>query len=109
MSPASISTVSKRLVDRLRGFPVRMKQVLLRELEWLRRFSALRHWVHDDLIFNTGVALATTSSIRTEPGVCPKVEHMEGYFLSPFSLLFFLILQLLLSLSFISPFFSYHT
>ena len=82
-----------------------MKQVLLRELEWLRRFSALRHWVHDDLIFNTGVALATTSSIRIEPGVCPKVEHMEGYFFSPFSLLFFLILQLLLSLSFISPFF----
>jgi hypothetical protein len=61
--PASISTVSKRWVDRLRGFPVRMKQALLRELEWLRRFSALRHWIHDDFIFNTGVALATTSSI----------------------------------------------
>ena len=74
-----------------------MKQALLRELEWLRRLSAVRHWVHDDFIFNTGVALATTSSIRIEPGVCPKVEHMEGYFFSPFSFLFFLILQPLLS------------
>ena len=66
------------------GFPVRIKQALLRELEWLRWFSALHHWVHDDFVFNTGVALATTSSIRVEPGVCPKVEHMEGYFFSPF-------------------------
>ena len=34
-SPASISTISKRQVDRLHRFPVRMKQALLRELEWL--------------------------------------------------------------------------
>ena len=31
------------------GFPVRMKQALLRELEWLGSFSAVRHWVHDVL------------------------------------------------------------
>jgi hypothetical protein len=74
-----------------------MKQVLLRELEWFRRLSAVRHWVHDVLIFNTGVALATTSSIWIVPGVCPKVEYLEGYFFSPFSLFFFLILQPLLS------------
>ena len=34
-SPASISTISKRQVDRLCWFSVRMKQALLRELEWL--------------------------------------------------------------------------
>ena len=62
-SPASISTISKRQVDRLHRFPVRMKQALLRELEWLRRFSAVRHWVHDVFVFNTGVTLVTTSSI----------------------------------------------
>ena len=62
-SPASISTISKRQVDRLCRFPVRMKQALLRELEWLRRFSAVRHWVHDAFVFNTGVTLVTTSSI----------------------------------------------
>ena len=31
------------------GFLVRMKQALLRELEWLGSFSAVRHWVHDVL------------------------------------------------------------
>ena len=82
-----------------------MKQVLLRELEWLRRLSAVRHWVHDVFIFNTGVTLVTTSSIQIEPGVCPKVEHMEGYFFSPFSLQFFLILQPLLSPFIIYSFF----
>jgi hypothetical protein len=87
-SPVSISTISKRQVDRLNRFPVRMKQALLRELEWLRRLSAVRHWVHDVFIFNTGVTLATTSSIRIEPGVCPKVEHMEGYFFPPFFITF---------------------
>ena len=87
-SPTSISTISKRQVDRLHRFPVRMKQALLRELEWLRRFSAVRHWVHDVFVFNTGVTLVTTSSIRIEPGVCPKVEHLEGYFFSPFFITF---------------------
>ena len=41
-------THNERSID-YAGFPVRMKQVLLRELEWLRRFSAVRHWVHDVL------------------------------------------------------------
>lgn len=48
----------------------------------------MRHWVHDVFIFNTGVTLATTSSIRIEPGVCPRVEHMEGYFFPPFFITF---------------------
>ena len=48
-------TRNERSID-YAGFPVRMKQVLLRELEWFRRLGALRHWVHDVLIFNTGLA-----------------------------------------------------
>ena len=48
-------TRNERSID-YPGFPVRMKQVLLRELEWFRRLGALRHWVHDVLIFNTGSA-----------------------------------------------------
>ena len=31
------------------GFPVRLKQALLRELEWLGSFGVVRHWVHDVL------------------------------------------------------------
>ena len=65
-------------------------------LEWLRRFSAVRHWVHD--VFSLQYRwCSSTSRLWIEPGVCPKVEQMEGYFFSPFSLLFFLILQPLLS------------
>ena len=41
-------TRNERSID-YAGFPVRMKQVLLRELEWFRRFSAVHHWVHDVL------------------------------------------------------------
>ena len=42
------TTRNERSID-YAGFPVRTKQVLLRELEWFRRFSAVRHCVHDVL------------------------------------------------------------
>jgi hypothetical protein len=65
-----------------------MKQDLLRELEWLEGLVQCVTGSMTSLFFNTGVTLATTSSIRIVPGVCPKVEHMEGYFFSPFFITF---------------------
>ena len=53
---------NERSIDNA-GFPVRMKQALLRELEWFRRLGALRHWVHDVFVFNTDVIFVTISSI----------------------------------------------
>ena len=105
-SPVSISTSSKRQVDRL---PVpRENETSSFKRTWVAgRFSAVRHWFHDVFIFNTDVTLVTISSIWVEPGVCPKVEHMEGYFFSPFHLLFFLILQPLLSHISFTPFFNH--
>ena len=77
----------ERSID-MQGPPWEWNKYLLRDIWVARRFSAVRHWVHDVFIFNTSVIFVTSSSICIEPGVCPKVEHMEGYFFSPFFITF---------------------
>ena len=68
----------------MQGPPWEWNKYLLRDIWVARRFSAVRHWVHDVFIFNISINFVITDSIWVEPGVCPKVEHMEGYFFSPF-------------------------
>ena len=82
--PVSISIISNRRSIDYTGSPWEWNKYLLRDIWVARRFSAVRHWVHDVFIFNTSVIFVTSSSICIEPGVCPKVELLEGYFFSPF-------------------------
>ena len=88
-------TRNERSID-YEGFSVWMKQMSFeRHLSGLEGLL-VRHWVHD--VFSLQYRwCSSTSRLWIEPVVCPKVEQMEGYFFSPFSLLFFLILQPLLS------------
>ena len=72
----------------MQGSPWEWNKYLLRDIWVVRSFGAVRHWVHDVFVFNISIIFVITDSIWVEPCVCPMVEHLEGYFFSPFFITF---------------------
>ena len=54
---------SERSIDYARFSARNETSTFLIDTRVARRFSAVRHWVHDVFVFNTGVTLVTTNSI----------------------------------------------